>query len=62
MTGGAYAAASLSPCGEKEGEWEGSAPWGIRSLRYHWSRRPDGKVWACVTTTARPEEVVVHDM
>ena len=44
VTGGAYAAASLSSCGEKEGEWEGSAPRGVRSLRYHWSRRPDGKV------------------
>ena len=60
MTGGAYAAASLSSCGEKEGGWEGSAPQGIRSLRYHWSRRLDGKVWACVTTTARPEEAVVY--
>jgi len=54
LTRDASAAASLSSCGKKEGGWEGSAPRGIRSVRYHWSRRPDGKVWACVTTTARP--------
>lgn len=44
LTRGAYAAASLSSCSEKEGQWEGSAPRGIKFLRYHWSRRPDGKV------------------
>ena len=44
LTRGAYAAASLSSCGEKEGQWEGSAPRGIRFVRYYWSRRPDGKV------------------
>ena len=62
MTRGAYAAASLNSCCEKEREWERSAPRGIRSLRYHWSKRPDSKIWACVTTTARPEEAVVYDM